>query len=54
MTSFAPAARAYRGAQLNEGEARALARRKAPAWVVLNLPLMPHSSSAIRARGEWR
>jgi nicotinate-nucleotide adenylyltransferase len=51
---FAPAARAYRGSQLNEGEARGLARRKAPAWVVLNLPLMPHSSSAIRARGEWR
>jgi nicotinate-nucleotide adenylyltransferase len=51
---FAPAARAYRGSQLNEGEARGVARRKAPAWVVLNLPLMPHSSSAIRARGEWR
>lgn len=51
---FAPAARAYRGAQLNESEARALARREAPAWVVLNLPLMPQSSSAIRAAGGWR
>lgn len=51
---FAPAARAYRWAQLNEGEARGLARRTPPAWVVLNLPLMPHSSSAIRAKGAWR
>jgi nicotinate-nucleotide adenylyltransferase len=51
---FAPAARAYRPAQLNESEARGLARREPPAWVVLNLPLMPHSSSAIRAQGGWR
>ena len=51
---FAPAARAYRGAQLNEGEARTLARRRAPAWVVLNLPLSTASSSAIRAQGSWR
>ena len=51
---FAPAARAFRGAQLNEGEARMLARRGAPAWVVLNMPLNPLSSSAIRAKGGWR
>ncbi len=51
---FAPAARAYRRAQLNESEARGLARRAPPAWVVLNLPLMQHSSSAIRAQGSWR
>lgn len=50
---FAPAARAFRGAQLNESEARALARAKPPAWVVLNLPLVPLSSTAIRARGGW-
>lgn len=24
-----------------------------PAWCFLNVPMMPHSSSAIRARGEW-
>ena len=51
---FAPAARAFRGAQLNEGEARMLSRRGPPAWVVLNMPLNPLSSSAIRARGGWR
>ena len=51
---FAPAARAFRWAQLNEGEARALARRRVPAWVVLNMPLNPLSSSQIRAKGEWQ
>lgn len=51
---FAPAARAFRGAQLNESEARALAFRDPPAWVVLNMPLNPLSSSAIRAGGGWR
>ncbi|EPX86346.1 nicotinate-nucleotide adenylyltransferase [Rubellimicrobium thermophilum DSM 16684] len=45
---FAPAARAFRHAQLNESEARALARRKPPAWVVLNMPLNPLSSTALR------
>ncbi len=49
---FAPAARAYRGAQINEAEARALPRRRPPAWVVLNLPLNPLSSTALRARGQ--
>ena len=48
---FAPAARAYRRAQLDESEARALIRRDPPAWVVLNLPLSPLSSSALRAAG---
>jgi nicotinate-nucleotide adenylyltransferase len=28
--------------------------REPPAWVVLNMPLNPLSSSAIRARGGWR
>ena len=51
---FAPAARAFRGAQLNEAEARGLAQREAPAWVVLNMPLNPSSSSLIRAQGGWR
>ena len=51
---FAPAARRYRASQLNERDARALARAAPPAWVVLNLPLSPLSSSAIRARGGWR
>jgi nicotinate-nucleotide adenylyltransferase len=51
---FAPAARAFRGAQANEAEARALAWREPPAWVVLNMPLNPLSSSAIRATGRWQ
>jgi nicotinate-nucleotide adenylyltransferase len=45
---FAPAARAFRQAQLNEGEARSLIRRRPPAWVVLNMPLNPLSSTALR------
>jgi nicotinate-nucleotide adenylyltransferase len=51
---FAPAARAFRGAQLNEAEARRLARREPPAWVALDMPLNPLSSSLIRAQGGWR
>ncbi len=51
---FAPAARAFRHYQLNEAEARTLALRDAPAWVVLNMPLNPLSSSLIRAGGGWR
>ena len=50
---FAPAARRFRGSQLNEADARALPAKRPPAWVVLNLPLSPLSSSAIRARGRW-
>ncbi len=51
---FAPAARAFRHSQLNEGEARTLAFRGPPAWVVLNMPLNPLSSSLIRAGGGWQ
>lgn len=46
------AARTYRGARI--GRAEALAGRGAPAWVFVNVPLHGASSSAIRARGEWR
>ncbi|MCC7321847.1 MAG: nicotinate-nucleotide adenylyltransferase [Rubellimicrobium sp.] len=34
--------------------ARRLARAQPPAWVFLDMPLSDLSSSAIRARGEWR
>lgn len=51
---FAPAARAFRAAQLNESEARSLPFRHPPAWVALNLPLNPLSSTALRAKGHWR
>ncbi|TNC65985.1 nicotinate-nucleotide adenylyltransferase [Rubellimicrobium roseum] len=50
---FAPAARAFRPAQLNERDARQLKRRAPPAWVALDHALSPLSSTAIRARGGW-
>lgn len=46
------AARTFRSRQVGRGER--LAGRKAPAWCFVNLPLDATSSSAIRARGEWR
>ena len=46
------AARTYRGARVRRAEE--LAARGAPGWVFVNLPLHGASSSAIRARGEWR
>ncbi|HMO70658.1 MAG TPA: nicotinate-nucleotide adenylyltransferase [Paracoccaceae bacterium] len=47
----APAARAFRVAQTSH---RGLARARAPAWAFVALPMVKASSSAIRARGEWR
>ena len=46
------AARAFRGARVARAEA--LAEARAPAWSFINVPLNAASSSAIRARGEWR
>lgn len=46
------AAQVYRGNRLGRGEALAL--RRPPAWVFVNVPMNDASSSAIRARGEWR
>lgn len=46
------AARAFRVDRVARGEG--LGARKAPAWCFVNLPLNAASSSAIRARGEWR
>ena len=45
-------ARVYRGAEV--ARADHLATRPAPAWAFVNMPLNGASSSAIRARGEWR
>ncbi len=53
------AARASKAAQimgrfrLRGREARLLARARPPAWNLINVPMRPHSSSAIRARGAW-
>ena len=48
----APAARAFSGYRLPEQKARALAFEPAPAWTLLTGPLMPLSSTAIRARAR--
>ncbi len=45
------AARMFRGARVAP---RLLARSAPPAWAYADLPLVELSSSAIRARGEWR
>ena len=45
-------ARVYRGSQVARAER--LAGEAVPAWSFVNLPLHGASSSAIRARGEWR
>ena len=47
------AARIFRGHRLRGREARALARARPPAWAMINVPMVDHSSTAIRARGEW-
>ena len=46
------AARTFRGQRVGRGEW--LGSREAPAWVFVNLPLNKASSTAIRAKGEWR
>jgi nicotinate-nucleotide adenylyltransferase len=46
------AARIYSGDLVDRGEV--LRVRNAPAWCFVNLPMDGSSSSAIRARGEWR
>jgi nicotinate-nucleotide adenylyltransferase len=46
------AARAFRVHRVTRGER--LAQNEAPAWCFVNVPLDDSSSSAIRARGDWR
>jgi nicotinate-nucleotide adenylyltransferase len=46
------AAQSFRVHRVARGEG--LGARNAPAWCFVNLPLNGASSSAIRARGEWR
>lgn len=50
---MAKAARVFDAARIPAEKARTLARRKAPAWAFLDLPMIDISSSAIRARGDW-
>ncbi len=46
------AARIYSGDLVDRGEV--LRNKRAPAWCFVNLPMDGSSSTAIRARGEWR
>ncbi len=48
-----PAANRYRDFRLPAAKAPLLARRPAPVWSLLNVPMLDLSSSQIRARGEW-
>lgn len=50
---MSPAARRFRSARLPGHEAGRLGACDAPCWSLANVPMMPHSSSAIRAAGEW-
>jgi nicotinate-nucleotide adenylyltransferase len=50
---FSPAARAMAAHRLPDAAAPLLGRLAAPAWAMIDLPLNPASSSAIRARGQW-
>ena len=49
-----PAAQIYRQHRIDEQDSRALSRAQAPAWCFVNMPMVDLSSSAIRARGDWR
>ncbi len=49
-----PAARRFRAARLPGSAAKRLAMAEAPAWCLINVPMIDTSSSAIRARGAWR
>jgi nicotinate-nucleotide adenylyltransferase len=46
------AARAFRVHQVDRGET--LRNKAAPAWCFVNMPMNKASSSAIRARGDWK
>lgn len=46
---MSPAARIYRDCRISGSNSRLLSRANAPAWCFVNVPMMPLSSSAIRA-----
>ncbi len=50
---FSPAARYMARVRLPPEDSRLLARAQAPAWCLIDLPLNPASSTAIRAGGGW-
>lgn len=48
-----PAAFAYKHAQLRMPAARLLGRMEAPAWCLLNVPMVDQSSTSLREAGLW-
>lgn len=48
------AARVARAARLRPAQAALLGRSAAPRWCHVMIPKRPESSTALRARGEWR
>ena len=48
---MSPAARHFRSAKLKSRESGALAQSDAPAWCFVNVPMMPISSTELRASG---
>ncbi|WP_187431029.1 nicotinate-nucleotide adenylyltransferase [Roseobacter fucihabitans] len=51
---MSPAARIYATARISGRGASLLGRSNAPAWCFVNVPMVAHSSSAIRAAGDWQ
>lgn len=50
---LSPAARRFAHARLRPEAAAGLALREPPAWCLLTGPMVPHSSTALRALGLW-
>lgn len=48
------AARVYAGARVSKAQAGGLGWLRAPAWCFADVPMKKLSSTAIRARGEWK
>ena len=47
------AAQIYRQYRIDGTASHRLARAVAPAWCFVNMPMVDHSSTAIRAQGDW-
>lgn len=50
---MSPAARLYASSRISGRASQMLGRASAPAWCFVNVAMLPHSSSAIRASGAW-
>jgi len=51
---MSPAAARFRFARLGQAKAELLGQLEPPVWCLANVPMSDISSSAIRARGEWK